>query len=64
MNDKLFDYLVATDSLDDFLGYELICPNCNNKLEEIQEENKIFYRCNICNRIYDKDLNNYIDIEE
>ena len=36
MNDKeLFDYLVATDELDAFLGYEPKCPNCGNKLIEI-----------------------------
>ena len=35
MNDELFNYLVATDELDDFLGYELKCPNCGSKLLEI-----------------------------
>lgn len=35
MNDDLFNYLVATDELDDFLGYEPKCPDCGNKLVEI-----------------------------
>ena len=35
MNDDLFNYLVATDELDDFLGYEPKCPNCGSKLLEI-----------------------------
>ena len=26
MNDDFFNYLVATDELDDFLGYEPKCP--------------------------------------
>ena len=26
MNDDLFNYLVATDELDSFLGYEPKCP--------------------------------------
>ena len=35
MNDDLFNYLVATDELDSFLGYEPKCPNCGSKLLEI-----------------------------
>ena len=35
MNDDLFNYLVATDELDSFLGYEPKCPNCGGKLLEI-----------------------------
>lgn len=35
MNDDFFNYLVATDELDDFLGYEPKCPECGNKLVEI-----------------------------
>lgn len=35
MNDNFFNYLVATDELDDFLGYEPKCPNCGNKLAKI-----------------------------
>ena len=35
MNDDLFNYLVATDELDNFLGYEPKCPNCGSKLLEI-----------------------------
>ena len=35
MKDDLFDYLVATDTLDDFLGYEPKCPNCGEKLLKI-----------------------------
>jgi len=35
MNDDFFNYLVATDELDDFLGYEPKCPNCGNKLAKI-----------------------------
>lgn len=33
--DDLFDYLVATDELDDFLGYEPKCPNCGKKMVKI-----------------------------
>ena len=35
MNDDLIDYLIATDSIDEFLGYEPKCPNCNSKMIEI-----------------------------
>lgn len=35
MKDELFDYLVATDSLDEFLGYEPKCPECGNKMIKI-----------------------------
>ena len=35
MKDDLFNYLVATDELDDFLGYEPKCPKCGSKLLEI-----------------------------
>lgn len=33
-NDKLFDYLVATDKLDEFLGYE-IPQHIKNKIDEL-----------------------------
>ena len=36
MDDKLFDYLVATDALDEFLGKE---QNNDDELEEIEEDN-------------------------
>ena len=32
MNDNLFNFLVATDKLDDFLGRKIKCPNCNKYL--------------------------------
>ena len=35
MKDDLLDYLIATDSLDEFLGYEPKCPYCSSKLIEI-----------------------------
>lgn len=35
MKDNLYDYLVATDSLDEFLHYEPKCPKCKSKLIEI-----------------------------
>ena len=43
MNDDLFNYLVATDQLDDFLGYKgkkdddgkILCPNCGNEMVDI-----------------------------
>ena len=35
MKDDLFNYLVATDSLDEFLHYEPKCPHCGHKLIEI-----------------------------
>lgn len=36
MNDDLIDYLIATDSLDEFLGYEPKCPNCGSKMLKIE----------------------------
>jgi len=36
MNDDFFDYLVATDSVDEFLGYEPKCPECGEKLLPIE----------------------------
>lgn len=33
-NDKLFDYLVATDKIDEFLGYE-IPQHIKNKINEL-----------------------------
>ena len=35
MKDDLFEYWVATDTLDEFLGNEPNCPNCGNKMLEI-----------------------------
>ena len=35
MKDDLWNYLIATDTLDEFLGLELECPNCHAKLVEI-----------------------------
>ena len=35
MKEEFFNYLVATDEIDDFLGYEPCCPNCANKLIKI-----------------------------
>ena len=35
MKNDFFDYLIATDSIDDFLGYEPKCPNCNHKMIKI-----------------------------
>ncbi len=35
MNNDFFNYLVSTDELDDFLGYEPRCPNCTNKMIKI-----------------------------
>ncbi len=35
MKDDFFNYLVSTDELDDFLGYEPRCPNCTNKMIKI-----------------------------
>ena len=77
MNDKeLFDFLVATDELDDFLGYEPKCPECGNKLVEIVydmpdiiEEEYMSgdinpkYHCNTCERSYFENLKDYIDEE-
>lgn len=36
MKDDLFNYLVANDELDNFLGYEPKCPNCGNKMIKIE----------------------------
>ena len=35
MDKNFFDFLVASDELDDFLGYEPKCPECGNKLVKI-----------------------------
>lgn len=35
MKDELLDYLIAIDSMDEFLGYEPKCPECGNKMIEI-----------------------------
>ena len=36
MNDEILDYLLATDSMDEFLGDKSICPYCGSKLFEIE----------------------------
>ena len=36
MDDNYFNYLIATDSLDEFLGNKSICPHCGNKLAKIE----------------------------
>lgn len=36
MNDEMLDYLLATDSMDEFLGDKSICPHCGNKLIDIE----------------------------
>jgi DNA-directed RNA polymerase subunit RPC12/RpoP len=35
MNDEMLDYLLATDSMDEFLGDKSRCPHCGNKLINI-----------------------------
>lgn len=45
MNKNFFDFLVATDELDEFLGYEPNCPECGEKLVKIVygfPSNKVF----------------------
>jgi uncharacterized protein YbaR (Trm112 family) len=63
-NDDLFSYLVATDQLDEFLGYKEIvkCPGCNTELL-IYEDNILycpncekFTRYNLNKKIYNKEL--------
>ena len=56
MDKNFFDYLVATDELDEFLGYEPNCPNCGNKLVEYKDNKEIKYHCNNCNKDYTKEL--------
>ena len=36
MKDNLLDYLIATDSLDEFLGDKSLCPHCGSKLAKIE----------------------------
>ena len=67
MNDDLLDYLIATDSIDEFLGLEVKCPNCGMKLIETKYknvknkiQNKPLYHCNNCHRSYYKNLKDYI----
>ena len=36
MKDDLLDYLITTDSMDEFLGYEPKCPKCGNKMIPIE----------------------------
>lgn len=35
MNDDLIDFLIDTDSIDEFLGYKPKCPNCGSQMVEI-----------------------------
>lgn len=36
MKDDLLNYLIATDSLDEFLGDKSLCPHCGSKLLKIE----------------------------
>ena len=60
MNDDFFKFLVATDEVDDFLGYEPKCPVCGNKLDKI-DINNLKYYCNVCKKSYSEDLKEYKD---
>lgn len=59
--DELFSYLVATDQLDEFLGYKekdeinFKCPECGNELVQYDEDNSKWY-CSDCNIVYIEDL--------
>lgn len=46
--DELFDYLIATDQLDDFLGLEIKCPNCDGILK-LTDNNELY--CENCDII-------------
>lgn len=35
MNDDLIDFLIDTDSIDEFLGNKPKCPNCGSQMVEI-----------------------------
>lgn len=52
MDDNFFEFLVATDELDDFLGYEPKCPICEQPLIKREED----YYCEDCNKLFDKEL--------
>lgn len=72
MRDDLLNFLVATDSMDEFLGYEPKCPNCGRKLIETSggpsnykdsvnmRGSKPYYSCNNCRKSYSKDLKEII----
>lgn len=65
MKDDLLNYLIATDELDDFLGYEPICPICGNKLIKIiydkMDDKRPKYHCNNCEISYFENLKDYIE---
>ena len=53
-NDDLFNYLVATNQLDEFLGYEVPkCPESKNELKELEDDDSKLY-CSNCNIVYNK----------
>ena len=65
MKDELLSYLIATDEIDDFLGYEPKCPYCKiklNKKKKVNNDNVIYY-CNNCKRGFNKELTKYMDNE-
>ena len=60
--DDFFKFLIATDSLDEFLRYEPNCPNCRKKLQKIKKnKSKFKYYCHKCKRYYNEDLKKYIE---
>ena len=60
MKDDFLDYLIATDELDEFLEYEPNCPNCGEKLIELDQE-EFKYHCPNCNITYNKELTKFIE---
>lgn len=57
MKDDFFNYLVATDQVDDFLGYEPKSPTCEQKLTKLEDN----YYCENCDKLYD---NNIEEVDE
>ena len=54
--DKLIEYLVVTDSVDECLGLKPTCKECNTSLEKKNDPEYPYY-CPKCNIEYDENLN-------
>lgn len=52
MNDDLFSYLIATDQVDEFLGYKPKCPICEKSLIKMEDK----YYCEHCDKVFNSNL--------
>ena len=59
MDDELFSYLIATDQVDEFMGYKPKCPICEESLIKLEEN----YYCEKCDKLFNsntEEIKNYI----